>query len=180
VTALVIVLCLISIFAMFSVGGYIRYRQYKGRFEQTAKDICDPQSWLVKLCVRTMVFKGNVDGHGIYYSVSGDERRGEPVNSYLLVECPVKMNFRFYASSDPDQADERISPYLAQLQLSPDFRGLLVTSHDTPFLARLISRPLGFGYKTGLMLWKYEANVLDIDIIKGDISRLINLADKGI
>lgn len=179
-TVLVITLCLITIFTMVLVGGYIRYRQYKGRFEQAAKSICDPHSWLVKLCSRTMLFKGTVDGYGVYYSVSGDERRSEPINSYLLVEQPVKMNFRFYANSDPDQVDERIRPYLAQLQLSPDFRGLLVTSHDTPFLARLISRPWGFGYKTGLMLWKCEPTVLDIGIIKRDISQLIGLANKGI
>jgi hypothetical protein len=179
-TALVIVLCLLVMFGMISIGGYIRYHQYKGRFEQTAKSICESGSWLVKFRLRTMMFRGKVDGHVVCYSISGDERRRDPVNSYLLMEWPVKMNFRFYSTSDPDLVNEKVSSILAQVQQSPEFKGLVVTSHDTPFLARLLSRPLGFGYKPGLLLWKYESVVLDNDIIERDIHQLIDLARRGI
>jgi hypothetical protein len=180
VTALVIVLCLITISVVILLGGYKRYRQYKSKFERTAAVVCDSGSWRVRLCGRTMLCEGRFDGHRICYSVSGDERRRELLNSYLLLEWPVKMNFRYYRTSDPDLVDRRMGESLSCLQQTAEFRGLVVTSRDTPFLASLLSRPLGFGYKPGLLLWKYEAVVLDEDIMRSDIHTLIGLAEQGI
>jgi hypothetical protein len=180
VTLLLIILCLVAIAAIVSVGSYVRYRRYRSRYEHVAGSICDPGTWRVTFHLRTLLLRGRIGGHAVCYSVLGDERKNEPVNSYLLLRYPVRRNFRFYVEGDLDLADREIKSGLARLQGLPGFRGLLATSKETPFLARLIARPLGFGYDPGLLLWKWGTAAFDPVTIRRDFDLLLDLAEEGI
>ncbi len=179
-TVIVIVVCLVILASIISGGIIVQYRRYRKKYEAVARAIYDPASWRIGFQLRTLVLSGRIGGHRACYSIVGDERKMEPVSTYLLLEHPVKRNFRFYSGSDPDQTDPEIREALAQLQEIADFRGLLVTSEGTPFLARLIARPLGFGYRPGLLLWKWSRTVFDPDTIKRDFTLLLQLAEQGI
>ena len=179
-TLLLIILCLVAILSMISGSSYVQYRRYRSKYEYIAHSACDPGSWRVRFYLRTLLLSGRIGEHAMCYSVSGDERKNEPINSYLLLRYPVRRNFRFYAGSDPDQTDRDIRSDLALLQEMPEFKGLLTTSKDTPFLARLIARPLGFGYDPGLLLWKWGTSVFDPAVMRRDFDLLLGLAEKGI
>ena len=180
VTFPLIILCLVAIVSMVSVGSYVQYRRYRSKYEHIARSLCDPGTWRVTFHLRTLLLRGRIGDHAVCYSVFGDERKNEPVNSYFLLRYPVRRNFRFYVGSDLDQADGEIRSGLARFQGLPDFRGLLATSNKTPFLARLIVRPLGFGYDPGLLLWKWGTGVFDPATIRRDFDLLLGLAEEGI
>jgi hypothetical protein len=181
VTLFLVLLCLSAIAGILFFGSSSRYRRYRRRYEHLGLAICDPGSWFVRFRLRTLFLSGRIGGHRVCYGVLGDERKDEAVSSYLLVEYPVKRNFRFYEGSDPELADREIRDPLRGLQQGlPDFKGLLVASENTPFLARLIARPLGFGYKPGLLLWKWGTCVFDPALVRKDFDRLLRLAEEGI
>jgi hypothetical protein len=180
VTPLLIIGGLIALGALISGGIYVQYRRYRGKYEAIARAICDPGSWRVSFHLRTMLLAGKIGGYTFYYSIFGDERKKEPVNSHLLLEYPVQRNFRFYFGSDPELVDPEVRQGLAHIQEMPEFRGLLATSKETPFLARLIARPLGFGYRPGLLLWKWSSAPFDADVIRTDFEALLGLAKQGI
>ena len=179
-TLFLIVLCLLLIAALFAGGGYVQYRRNRGRYERIASIVYDPGSWQVRFHLRTLLLKGRVGGRSVCYSVLGDSRRNEPANSYLLLNCPVRRNFRFYAGSDPDQTDNEIRDSLARLQETPGFRGLLAVSGQTPILARLIARPLGFGYEPGLLLWRWTQGAFEPETVKRDYVLLVSLHEEDI
>lgn len=179
-TLLLILFCLLLIGALFAVGGYVQYHRSRSRYERIASALCDPGSWQIRFHLRTLLLKGKVGDYEFCYSVFGDGRKNEPVNSYLLLNCPAKGNFRFYAGSNPDQVDQQIRNSLIELQETPGFRGLLVTSEATPFLARLITRPLGFGYAPGLLLWRCADGAFDPETVERDYRLLSSLNDEGI
>ncbi len=115
----------------------------------------------------------------VRYSVAGDERKRDAIDSYFLLDYPVKGNFRFYAGSDPELVDGKIKVALSRLEGLSDFKGLFVTSDQTPFAARLLARPFGFGYKPGLLLWKWGTDVFDPMLLKRDFDLLLSLAEEG-
>jgi len=179
-TLFLIVLCLLFIAALFGGGGYVQYRRNRGSYERIAIAVYDPRSWRVRFRLRTLVLSGKIDGRSVCYTVLGDSRRNEPANSYLLLNCPVTRNFRFYAGSDPEQTDDAIRDSLARLQETPGFRGLLAVSARTPILARLIARPLGFGYEPGLLLWRWGPGGFEPETVKRDHELLVSLQEKDI
>jgi hypothetical protein len=179
-TLLLIVLCLLIVGVLLGVGGYAQYRRSRGKYERIAAALCDPGSWQMRFRIRTFLLKGRAGNHEVRYTVFGDGRKEEAVNSYLLLSCPTKGNFRFYAGSDPDLVDQQIRASLIRLQETPGFRGLLVTSAATPFLARLIARPLGFGYTPGLLLWRWTDGAFDSDRVVKDYQFLSALHEEGI
>ena len=179
-TFFLIILCLAVIAAMVSGSSYAQYRRTRSKYELVANALCDPGSWRIRFYLRTLLLTGKIGGRQVCYSVFGDERKNEPVSYYLLLECPVRRNFRFYVGSDLDQADLEIRNGLARIQGIPEFRGLLAVSKDTPFLARLIARPFGFGYRPGLLLWKWGTGVFDRAVTRRDFDMLLGLLEEGI
>jgi hypothetical protein len=176
---IVIIACLAAIFFILSGGIYFQYRRHSGRYREIAMTCCDPGSWRISFFLRTLVLSGKIGDRTMRYSVFGDDRKKEEANSYLLFEYPVKRNFRFYAGSDVELADPDIRGSLAELQAIPEFRALIVTSRDTPLLGSMIARPLGFGYKPGLLLWKLSNSPFDPEVIKNDFLMLVRLAEQG-
>ncbi len=179
-TLFLVVVCIVAIAVILVGGASTRYRRYRSKYEHLGRSLCEPGSWLVRFGLRTLLLDGMIGGHRVCYTVFGDERKGEPINTYLLLEHPVQGNFRFYAGSDVMEADERIRDCLSELAKLEGFCGLTVTCDRTPFPARLIVRPLGFGYRPGLLLWKWAAGAFDPTAIRKDFDALLSLAEGGI
>ena len=177
---LVILLCLVGIGAMITTGVCLQYRRYRGKYQAIARSLCDPGTWRISFHVRTMLLTGRVDGRVIRYSVLGDERGNRRVSSYLLLEWPVRRNLRFYSGGDLDLVDPDARDSLALLEEMAGFQGLLLASPETPRLATLIARPLGFGCAPGLLLWKWGSDAFNPDTVKGDVRLLSRLATRGI
>jgi hypothetical protein len=177
---MVILICLVGIGAMVSTGVCLQYRRYRGKYQVIARSLCDPGTWRISFHVRTLLLTGRVDGRVMRYSVFGDERGKGQVSSYLLLEWPVKRNFRFYSGGDLDLVDPEARESVALLAEMPGFQGLLLASPETPRLATLIARPLGFGRAPGLLLWKWGDDAFNPDTIKDDFLLLSQLATHGI
>jgi hypothetical protein len=175
----IIAACLAAMAAMIAAGALLQYRRYQGKYLAVARSLCEPGSFRVSFLVRTLLLSGKVDGRKMRYGVFGDERKG-PVSSYLLLEYPVRGNFRFYKGGDIELLDSAVRGLMAVLTEDVDFRGLFVTSPRTPFLARLITRPLGFAYNPGLLLWRWGSDAFDPGKIHADFMKLMNLAEHGI
>jgi hypothetical protein len=180
VTLIVIPLLIVLIAVIILSGIYLQHRRYSDRYKAIGRMLCDDDSWQVSFYVRTLLLKGTVGGHRIRYTVVGEDRRDQPVGSYLLLEYPVKRNFRFYAASDPDQVDPDIRSGLEKLQQITGFCGLTVISRKTPFLGKFLGRPLGFGYRPGLVLWKFGRDAFNPESIRRDVLQLLRLAEQGI
>lgn len=178
-TSLVIILCLVVIGSIISAGIYIQYGRYSNKYKTLARSLCDPDSWHISFHLRTLLLKGRVGGHPVRYAVFGEHRGDQPVSSYLLLEYPVKRNFRFYAASDAAQVDAEIRTDLENLQEMSDFCGLIVNSQDTPFLGKFLARPFGFGFSPGIMLWKWGKAAFDPNTVKKDFEVLLYLAKRG-
>jgi hypothetical protein len=101
-TLVAIIVCVVAIGQPFT-GARRRYRRHRGKYEDVAAALCEPGSWHIRFYLRTLILRGKARGHRICYSVFGDERKNEAANSYLLLEYPVRGNFRFYGGSDPDR-----------------------------------------------------------------------------
>ena len=176
---LIIVVCLVFIVAMITAGAWLQYRRYHAKYLAVAASLCEAGACRVSFFVRTLLLSGKVNGRPMRYSVFGDERKG-PVSSYLLLEYPVKGNFRFYQGGDVGFLDAQVRETMAALSDAEDFRALFVTSAGTPLPARLITRPLGFWYNPGLLLWKWGGSAFDPEAIRADLDRLAELAELGI
>ncbi len=175
---LVIVLCLAALIGIIAFGITAQYRRYSRKYRALAQALCDPDTWHILFRVRSLLLKGRIRGVGMRYAVFGDERKAEPVNTHLLLEYPVKDNFRFYFSSDPDLAPPALKDRLAAFLELPDFRGLTFISPDTPFIGALLARPLGFGRAPGILLWKWGTSAFDADVIRRDFLMLLDLAEQ--
>jgi hypothetical protein len=173
---LLIVLCLIFLFGIIAFGIANQYRRYSAKYRGLAEALCDPDTWRISFHVRSLLLKGQIQGTGMRYAVLGDERKREPVNTHLLLEYPVKHNFRFYFSSDPELAPPDLRDRLAAFQELPDFRGLTFISPDTPAIAAVLARPLGFGRAPGILLWKWGTSAFDADGVRHDFLMLLDLA----
>jgi hypothetical protein len=164
-------LLLILIFFVFG-----RYARIKRDFASLAESLCDPGTWRVKFYVRAMVIAGKVKGHAVRFSTSGEGKSAKLVHSYLLLEHPVVSNFRFYAMSDISLVQPEIRNYVESVDAIPGFYALILMSSDTPWPAKLLSRPLGLGYKPGILLCLLRAPSLDADLLKQHFEVLIELA----
>jgi hypothetical protein len=178
VTAFIISL-LVVLLLVFG-GIFIQFFRYKGKYMRLADSLCDPGTGRIKFYLRTMTLKGKVKGLPVRYSVFGDERSGFPVSSYLLLEYPVRTNLRFYAESDLRGLPPELQAPLRAIQETTDFRGLVLTPQDSPFLGCFLSRPLGLGYRPGILLWKWETTPFDASLIERDLDVLLDAAKKGV
>jgi hypothetical protein len=168
-------LLLLSIIAAF-IGRHAKMRNF---FTTMAASVCDPDSWQVKFYLRTFVVKGKIDGHPMGFTTSGDVKGSTLAHGYLLLEHPIRENFRFYRGGDLSYIPEEIRAQVEAFEQIPGFYALIFTSRQTPFLARLLSRPIGLGYKPGLLLCAIEKASSDADLLRKRFALLIDLARHG-
>lgn len=175
---LLIVLSLIFLSGVIVFGIVNQYRRYSAKYRALAEALCDPDTWQISFHLRSLLLKGTIQGVHMRYIVLGDERKREPVNTHLLLEYPVKYNFRFYFSSDPELGPPALRERLAAFLEVPDFRGLTFISPDTPAIAAMLGRPLGFGHAPGILLSKWGTSAFDADIVRRDFLMLLDLAKR--
>jgi hypothetical protein len=177
---LLIVIAILFAFVFYNMYGH--YRTYRGKYEALGRALCDPDSWVVKTYLRILVLKGRVDGHPIRFSVFGDERNDRktiPTSTYLLLEHPVKTNLRVYAGGDLDATGPEPEPQLYAISDVPDFRGLVLTPARSPWIGKVLARPLGLGYQPGVLLWKFGLPSFDPEPLRKEIALLIDLVSSG-
>ncbi len=171
----------LAVVVVLIAGGIIfQFFRYRSRYAKLGLALCDSGTSRVTFALRTMVLKGKIDGTVMAYTVFGDERAGHPVGAYLLVEAPVKANLRMYETSDLRGLPPALAGPLGMIQETPDFRALILTSETTPFPARLLSRPLGFGYRPGLLLWRFVTAPFSADQVRKDFDLLVSAVKQGI
>jgi hypothetical protein len=168
---------LLLLILIFFVSG--RYLRIKRDFMSLAASLCDPGTWRVKFYVRAMVIAGKIKGHAVRFSTSGEGKGAKLVHSYLLLEHPVASNFRFYAMSDVSLVKPELRSYVESIEAIPGCYALIFMSSGTPWPAKLLSRPLGLGYKPGILLCLLRAPSLDADLLRQHYELLIDLADHG-
>jgi hypothetical protein len=156
-----------------------RHAKLRSVFTTAAASLCDPDSWHVTFYVRTFVIKGRIEGYPMAFTASGDVKGSALVHAYLLLEHPIKHNFRFYHGSDQSLVPSAIRAQIEAIQEIPGFYALILTSRDTPLLAKLLSRPIGLGYKPGLLLCTIEKASFDPDSLRQRFALLIDLARHG-
>jgi hypothetical protein len=175
-----ILLAILAILVLFIFMAFMgRHAKLRSVFTSTAASICDPDSWRVKFYVRTFVVKGKIEGHPMGFTASGDVKGSALAHAYFLLEHPIKKNFRFYHGSDPSLVAPSIRPQIEVIQQTPGFYALILTSDKTPLPARLLSRPIGIGYKPGVLLCTIEKASFDPDLLRQRFSLLIDLARHG-
>ncbi len=172
------ILALLVLFIVFM--GIGRYLRLKSAFVGVAAALCDQGTWDVTFFVRTFVVKGCARGYPIRFSATGDVRGSMPAHTYLLLEHPVKGNFRFYRGSDPSLVDPAIRDQVEAMQKTPDFYALVVTSEKTPLPAKLLARPLGLGYRPGLLACMLGSSGFSPDALLAKVALLIDLAERGV
>jgi hypothetical protein len=156
-----------------------RHAKLRSVFTAMAASLCDPDSWHVTFYVRTFVVKGRIEGYPMGFTASGDVKGTALVHSYLLLEHPIKENFRFYHGSDQSLVPPAIRAQIEAIQETPGFYALILTSRETPLLAKLLSRPIGLGYKPGLLLCTIEKASFDPDALRQRFALLVELARHG-
>jgi hypothetical protein len=160
--------------------GIGRYLRLKSVFVGVAAALCDPGTWDVTFLLRTFVVKGNIRGYPIRFTGTGDVRGSLPAHAYLLLEHPVNGNFRFYGGGDSSLIDPGIRDQVEAMQQVPDFYALIVTSEKTPVLAKLLARPLGLGYRPGLLMCTLGGSAFRPDSLQQNVALLIDLAQHGV
>lgn len=158
----------------------LQYRRSVREYRRLAEELCDPGSWSVKFLIRMVILVGEVNGLPIRYSVLGSPHGEALAASYLLLNCPVKRNLRVYAESDLSQVEDEIRDELDVLLRIEGFRSVIFTPATSPFLGKLLSRPLGFGYEPGILLAKLGEGAFNVDIIKESLSHLVALSKKSV
>ena len=172
------ILALLVLFILLM--GIGRYLRLKSLFVGVAEGLCDPGTWDVTFLVRTFVVKGSARGYPIRFSATGDARGSMPAHAYLLLEHPVKGNFRFYRGSDPSLIDPEVRDQVEAIQQAPDFYALIVTSEKTPLLAKILARPLGLGYRPGLLACTFGSSGFSPEALQAKVALLIDLAERGV
>lgn len=176
-----ILLSTLALLVLFIVAmGIGRYLRLRSAFVEVAEALCDPGTWGVTFLLRTFVVKGSVRGHPIRFSATGDVRGSMAAHAYLLLEHPVKGNFRFYRGSDPSLIDPGIRDHIEAMQRAPDFYALIVTSKKTPLLAKLLARPVGLGYRPGLLICTFGSSGFNPGALQANAAVLIDLAQRGV
>jgi hypothetical protein len=175
-----ILLAVLAILVLSIIIAFIgRHAKLKTFFTTVAASLCDPDTWQVRFYVRTFVVKGKVDGYPMGFTTSGDVKGSALAHTYLLLEHTIKENFRFYHGGDLSLVPLEIRAQIETIEQIPGFYALILTSRETPLLARLLSRPLGLGYKPGLLLCTIEKASFDPDVLRQRFSLLIDVAQGG-
>ncbi len=156
-----------------------RHSRLKGIFKTLAGSLCDDGTARVRFCLRAFVVKGNVDGHPIRFTTSGDVKGSAIGHTYLLLEHPISGNFRFYRGGEISLVPQGIRKQIVDLEQLPGFYALIFTSRKTPLFARLLSRPIGLGYRPGLLLCLVEKASFEADAVRERFAMLIDLAEHG-
>jgi hypothetical protein len=167
---------LVAFIVIMMIARYARLRRV---FVTVATSLCDPDTWHITFFVRTFVIKGEVQGYPMRFSASGDVRGSVPAYAYLLLEHPVQGNFRFFQRSDSSLIHPKIRAQIEVIQQVPDFDALIVTSGKTPLLAKVLARPLGLGYRPGLLMCTLGKSGFNPDALQRNVSLLIELAQHG-
>jgi hypothetical protein len=175
-----LILSLLFLVFVMALTVVMQYRRSVIQYKRLAESLCDPGSWNIKFLIRVVLLEGKVDGFPIRYSVLGSPHAESLATSYLLLPYPVKRNLRVYAGSDLSQVDDEIRTGLAVLYQTDGFRNVIFTPADSPFLGKLLSRPLGFNYEPGILLCKLGAGAFNAEAIKSDIVHLIALCKQSV
>jgi len=175
-----VLLAILAILLLLVVGAFIgRHLRLRAFFGTVAATLCDPGSSQVSFFVRTFVVRGAVDGHLVRFTTTGDVRGTGMAHTYLLLEHPIRGNFRFYHGSDIALIPAEIRSRVEAIEQIPGFYALIFTSRKTPLAARLLSRPIGLGYKPGLLLCTVEKASFEPDLLRKRFGLLIDLALHG-
>jgi hypothetical protein len=175
-----ILLALLAVLILAIIAAFIgRHTKLRHVFTTTAASLCDPGSWHVRFYVRTFVIKGRIEGYRMGFTASGDVKGSAPAHTYLLLEHPIKENFRFYYGSDQSLVPVDIRPQIEAIQQISGFYALILSSRRTPLVARLLSRPIGLGYRPGLLLCTIEKPSFNSDLLRQRFSLLVELAQHG-
>lgn len=175
---LVLALLLLAFIIFLTV--MLQYRRSVREYKRLAEALCDPGSWSIKFLIRMVILVGKVDGLPIRYSVLGSPHGEALAASYLLLFCPVKRNLRVYAESDLSQVEDEIRDELEVLQQVEGFRSVIFTPAASPFLGKLLARPLGFGYEPGILLGKLGEGAFNVEVIKESLAHLVALCKKSV
>ncbi len=168
---------LIVLVIAMMIGRYARLRR---AFTTVAAKLCEPATWSIRFFMRTFVIRGKVQGYPMRFSASGDVRGAAPAHAYLLIEYPVRGNFRFYKGSDVTLVHQDIRAQMETIHELPDFYALTVTTEATPWPAKVLARPLGLGYRPGLLMATFGTAGFDADALQHKFSLLIALAESGV
>ena len=175
-----ILLAVLAVLVLSIIFAFIgRHAKLRGLFTTTASSLCDPDTWRVQFYVRTFVIKGRIKDYPMGLTASGDVKGSAPAHIYLLLEHPIRENFRFYRGSDQSLVPSGIRPQIEAIQRISGFYALILSSDKTPLAARLLSRPIGLGYKPGLLLCTIEKPSFNADSLRQRFSLLIDLARHG-
>jgi hypothetical protein len=175
-----ILLGVLAILVLSIIIAFIgRHAKLRSVFTAVAASLCDPDSWRVTFYVRTFVVKGRIEGYPMGFTTSGDVKGSALAHAYLLLEHPIKENFRFYQGSDQSFVPSEIRAQIEAIQEIPGFYALILISRETPLLAKLLSRPIGLGYKPGLLLCTIEKASFDPDSLRQRFALLVDLARHG-
>jgi len=156
-----------------------RHAKLRSVFTTLAASLCDADTWRVRFYVRTFVIKGAIDGYPMGFTTSGDVKGSSLGHGYLLLEHATKENFRFYYGGDRSLVPAEIRAPIEAIEQIPGFYALIFTSPKTPLPARLLSRPLGLGYKPGLLLCTIEKISFDPDMLRQRFALLVEVAKYG-
>ena len=173
ISALLLLSCVITLTVV------IQCRRSVRQYRRLAEALCDPGSWRIRFLIRTVVLVGKVDGLPIRYSVLGNPKGQPLVPSYLLLICAVRRNLRVYAESDLSLVEEGIREGLEALQKTEGFRNVIFTPAQSPFLGKVLSRPLGLTYAPGILLCRLETGAFNVETIRSDILQLVALCKKS-
>lgn len=156
----------------------------KKKLEKLGEELFGPQGgWRVRMYPKLYVLQGVVRDHVVRYSVWADEGRRMPSKSFMLVEYPVRQDVHVRANSRTavSRLEASFQQRLRDLQAAPGFEQLEVSARELSWLGRLGSwRPLGFGRRPGLLLYRIRSSPFDAAAIRQDIDMLLDLAESGL
>lgn len=175
----ILILALLFLIVIVALTVILQYRRSTMQYRRLALSLCDPGSWSVRFLIRIVILAGKVDGLPIRYSVLGSPNAESFAASHLLLLCPVKRNLRIYGESDLGRLEDEIREELEVLQQAEGFRSLIFTPAASPFLGKILSRPLGFTHEPGILLSRVGAGAFDAGAIKSDVFLLRRLCQKG-